>query len=259
MFGLMLLCLPSGHEGGEITMTCPDMDKMRLRTSECHSFACFYPQSLCEVAEVHSGFLWLLVFDIGLDPPVPLPLKAAIQQPMFYKLRGSLERWLSKMKQDSEYTCAYHLLHYTYTKANFSFQGLKMQDLDKVQALKALSRELPIEILLAELEHEEREVYLSKDEYEPDDDDGDVEEEEFGVEDGDDHYYADYSEMEDNEFQTRVEALVDLDGNLVLKGTAPNGVDLEGHFDCRDEKLKKIERDAVCLHKPRIQANSQRC
>ncbi|KID97864.1 2OG-Fe(II) oxygenase superfamily protein, partial [Metarhizium majus ARSEF 297] len=243
MFGLMLLCLPSGHEGGEITMTCPDMDKMRLRTSECHSFACFYPQSLCEVAEVHSGFLWLLVFDIGLDPPVPLPLKAAIQQPMLYKLRGSLERWLLKMKQDSEYTCAYHLLHYTYTKANFSFQGLKMQDMDKVQALKALSREFPIEILLAELEREEREVYLSKDEYESDDDDGDVEEEEFGVEDGDGHYYPDYSEMEEYEFQTRVEALVDLDGNLVLKGTTPNGVDLEGHFDRRAEKLKKIERD----------------
>lgn len=259
MFGLMLLCLPSGHEGGEIDMTCPDMDEMRLRTSKCHSFACFYPQSLCEVAEVHSGFLWFLVFDIGLDPPVPLPLKAAIQQPMFYKLRGSLERWLSKMKQDSECTCAYHLLHYTYTKANFSFQGLKMQDLDKVQALKALSREFPIEILLAELEHEEREVYLSKDEDEPDDDDGDVEEEEFGVEDGDDDYCADYSEMEDTEFKTLVKALVDLDGNLVLKDTAPNGVDLEGDFERRDVKLKKIERDAVCLHKPRIQANSQRC
>ncbi|KJK80139.1 hypothetical protein H634G_04378 [Metarhizium anisopliae BRIP 53293] len=245
MFGLMLLCLPSGHEGGEIDMTCPDMDEMRLRTSKCHSFACFYPQSLCEVAEVHSGFLWFLVFDIGLDPPVPLPLKAAIQQPMFYKLRGSLERWLSKMKQDSECTCAYHLLHYTYTKANFSFQGLKMQDLDKVQALKALSREFPIEILLAELEHEEREVYLSKDEDEPDDDDGDVEEEEFGVEDGDDDYCADYSEMEDTEFKTLVKALVDLDGNLVLKDTAPNGVDLEGDFERRDVKLKKIERDAL--------------
>ncbi|KID92383.1 2OG-Fe(II) oxygenase superfamily protein [Metarhizium guizhouense ARSEF 977] len=245
MFGLMLLCLPSGHEGGEITMRYPDMDKMWLRTSECHSFACFYPQSLCEVAKVYSGFLWLLVFDIGLDLPVPLPLKAAIQQPMFYKLRGSLERWLSEMKQDSKYMCAYHLLHYTYTKANFSFQGLKMQDLDKVQALKALSREFPIEILLAELEDETREVYLNKDKDVNFDDDGDGDVEEFGVEDGDDYSCGDYSEMEEDESKTQVKALVDLDGNLVLKGTAPNGVDLQGHLQYRDQKLKKIERDAA--------------
>lgn len=94
-------------------------------------------------------------------------------------------------------------------------------------------------------------MYLSKED-EPDDDEGDVEVEEFGVEDGDDDYCADYSEMEDIGFQTRVKALVDLDGNLVLKDTAPNGVDLEGGFDRRHAKLKKIERDAVCLHKPRI-------
>lgn len=249
MFGLMLLCLPSGHQGGNITIRWPDMDKVWLRTSECQSFAYLYPESLCEVAEVHSGFLWLLVFDLGLDPPLQLPLRGVVQKHMaYYKLPRPLRRWLSEMKEDSKNKCVYHLLHYTYTKANFSFQGLKMQDLDKVQALKALSREFPIEILLAKLEHESRVLYTkkNKDNLGDEDDDGDIEE--LGVEDGAVVSCGDDFEVE-LEFQTRVKALVDLDGNLVLKGTTPNGVFLQGNFEHRDKKLKKKERDAVCLHK----------
>ncbi|KAK7432252.1 hypothetical protein QQZ08_001197 [Neonectria magnoliae] len=154
MFGSLVICLPSPHEGGEVVLKhCGE--KKIFKTSEAtQSIACWYSDVSHEVLPVTSGYRWVVTYNLAIDHVETRP-SVSLQRSETKDLRDTLERWLAEDVKSREREFVYHVLDHDYTEANVSLKMLKAQDLTRVQALKDLSSELPFDIFLALLEKEE--------------------------------------------------------------------------------------------------------
>ncbi|KJK80992.1 hypothetical protein H634G_03525 [Metarhizium anisopliae BRIP 53293] len=154
MFGTLVVCLPSAHQGGEVVLKHCGQRKV-FKTSEApQSFASWYSDVSHEVLPVTSGFRWVLTYNLALNLAGPGP-SAGLQQFETGALRRTLKRWLSEPKESRETNCVYHVLDHDYTEANISLKALKTRDLAQVHALKEISGELAVDVFLALLEKEE--------------------------------------------------------------------------------------------------------
>ncbi|POR35594.1 Uncharacterized protein TPAR_04224 [Tolypocladium paradoxum] len=154
MFGTLVVCLPSAHQGGEVVLKhCGE--KKVFKTSEAtQSYACWYSDVSHEVLPVTSGYRWVLIYNLALDVAETRP-SAGVQRSETRALRHTLRRWLAEGGASRKRKCIYHVLDHDYTEANVSLRGLKTRDLAQVQVLQDMSSELPVEIFLALLEKEE--------------------------------------------------------------------------------------------------------
>ncbi|KAL6885817.1 hypothetical protein GGI43DRAFT_426518 [Trichoderma evansii] len=200
MFGTLVVCLPSTHQGGEVVLKhCGE--KKVFRTSEVsQSFASWYSDVSHEVLPVTSGFRWVLTYNLALDLTGPGP-SASLQRVETLALRRTLKQWLSVAGVSRERNCVYHVLDYDYTEANIS-----------------LKAELAVDVFLALLEKEEMgscesntwdRSYAKYNYY----DYGDVES----------HYYC-LDEV--FEMKYAVKTLVDLEGHVVTQGLHLNEDDI---------------------------------
>ncbi|KAG5999712.1 hypothetical protein E4U54_001704 [Claviceps lovelessii] len=216
MFGTLIVCLPSAHQGGEVVVKhCGQ--KKTFRTSEAsQSFVCWYSDVSHEVLPVTSGYRWVVSYNLALDAtagPGSGP-SADLQRSETKALRQTLERWLGEPKESRARKRLYHVLDHDYTEASISLKALKTRDLAQVRALKGVSSELPVDIFLAILE------LMEQGNCEPEDDDPrfsntkyynyryNPKDDEEGFHPLDDIFESEYA----------VKTLVDLEGNVVARG-----------------------------------------
>ncbi|KAF4977820.1 hypothetical protein FZEAL_5727 [Fusarium zealandicum] len=222
MFGTLLISLPSVHQGGDLVLKHCGETKVFKTSGASQSFACWYSDVSHEVLPVTSGYRWVLTYNLALDQSQPRPSAGLLQQPFAEPLRQPLLRWLAISPESRESDCFYHVLEHDYTEANSSLKALKARDLLRVQALKEVCSDLPVDIFLALLEKEEQGIVA----YDSDDDD-------YGA--GRRDYYDD---EEDKQREVRIHPLQEIfDKNFKIKTL----VDLEGrqvgrqiHFDEQD-------------------------
>ncbi|CAP71744.1 uncharacterized protein PODANS_6_6960 [Podospora anserina S mat+] len=80
MFGALVICLPSEHQGGDLVVKQRDVTKM-FKTSEVQpSMACWFSDGTHEVLPVTSGIRWGLTYNLGISPQVNRP-SAAMNAP----------------------------------------------------------------------------------------------------------------------------------------------------------------------------------
>ncbi|XP_044723809.1 2OG-Fe(II) oxygenase superfamily domain-containing protein [Hirsutella rhossiliensis] len=152
MFGTLVICLPSAHQGGEVVLKHGGQQKV-LKTSEAaQSFVCWYSDVSHEVLPVTSGYRWVLTYNLALSSAETAPPSAGLQQASVLALRQAFGRWLAQDEDSSRTECLYHVLDHRYTEANLSLKALKTHDLAQVQALEHVSDQLPVDIFLAFLE-----------------------------------------------------------------------------------------------------------
>ena len=199
MFGTLVICLPSAHQGGEVVVKHRGREKVFKTSEAAQSFACWYGDVSHEVLPVTSGYRWVLTYNLALDPAKERA-SAGLQRSETRLLRHMLRRWLAKDESSREVSHVYHVLDHDYTEASISLKALKTRDLAQVQALKEVSGEVPVEIFLALLEMEE----LGCCEDEEDD------------EDDDEPSYHHIDEVFETKY--RVKTLVDLEGCEVARG-----------------------------------------
>lgn len=149
MFGTLVICLPSMHQGGEVVLKhCGE--KKVFRTSEVsQSFASWYSDvsQSHEVLPVTSGFRWVLTYNLALDLTGPGP-SASLPRFETPALRRTLKQWLSVAGASRERNCVYHVLDHDYTEANISLKALKARDFAQVHVLKEISSELAVDVFL---------------------------------------------------------------------------------------------------------------
>ncbi|KAK3346421.1 hypothetical protein B0T25DRAFT_461040 [Lasiosphaeria hispida] len=159
MFGTLVICLPSPHEGGDLVLKHRGEKKV-FKTSEIQpSLACWYSDVLHEVLPVTSGYRWVLTYNLAVSPELPRP-SAGLVRDENRVLRHTLRRWLEQRKRhgagdQAEADHFYYLLDHEYTEASISLRGLKTTDLARLQCLRAISAELEFDVFLAVLEKEE--------------------------------------------------------------------------------------------------------
>ncbi|EQB54196.1 hypothetical protein CGLO_06000 [Colletotrichum gloeosporioides Cg-14] len=180
MFGTMVVCLPSPHEGGEVVAKhCGETKTLKTSKYREGSVAVWYSDVSHEVLPVTWGYRVVLTYNLALDPSRPLP-SAGLRRAETQKLRHSLRKWLNGSvpgKSDTDHL--YYRLDHEYTEANISMAALKGRDYAVVQTLDDLSTELEFDVFLAALELKEEGTveydhggYRYKDDDWDDDDEG---------------------------------------------------------------------------------------
>ncbi|OAQ63101.2 2OG-Fe(II) oxygenase superfamily protein [Pochonia chlamydosporia 170] len=182
MFGTLIVCLPSVHQGGEVVLKHCGQKKVFKTSAATQSYAYWYSDVTHEVLPVTSGYRWVLTYNLAIDLKVARP-SAELQRSTTQALRDTLRRWLAKEPRS--------------------------RDKLPVQTLKDLSKELPVDIFLALLEKEEMgsceyEIWRRED-YRYDDSGGDDTDTSFH--ELNDVFGLDY----------RVKTLVDLKGRVVTE------------------------------------------
>ncbi|KAK0708876.1 hypothetical protein B0T21DRAFT_247800, partial [Apiosordaria backusii] len=66
MFGTLVICLPSPHEGGDVVVTHCGQRRV-FKTSEFEqSFICWYSDVTHEVVPVTLGYRWVLTYNLAI-------------------------------------------------------------------------------------------------------------------------------------------------------------------------------------------------
>lgn len=180
MFGTMVVCLSSPHEGGEVVAKhCGETKTLKTSKYREGSVAVWYSDVSHEVLPVTWGHRVVLTYNLALDPSRPLP-SAGLRRAETQKLRHSLRKWLNGSvpgQPDTDHL--YYRLDHEYTEANISMAALKGRDYAVMQILDDLSTELEFDVFLAALELKEEGTveydhggYRYKDDDWDDDDEG---------------------------------------------------------------------------------------
>ena len=270
MFGSLVVCLPSPHEGGEVVVKHCGEKKVFSTSSAAQSFVCWYSDVSHEVLPVTAGYGWVLTYNLAIDPAVERP-SATLQRSETAALRDVLQRWLAGSEngsRDLEYV--YHVLDHDYTEANMSLRGLKTRDLAQVQVLKDLAAELPIDVFLALLEKEEQgDCTVEYDHYDHWGGGRRYTEKynKYDSEDGSEDGSEDVSEAESDNFhpldevfdmQHRIKKLIDLDGREVMSGL-PLDEDHILQNDCFDGADAEEEFEGYMGNSVRASRELNRC
>ncbi|KAK0740117.1 hypothetical protein B0T18DRAFT_372929 [Schizothecium vesticola] len=153
MFGTMVVCLPSAHEGGDLVLKHGGISKT-FKSSEMQPSAfCWFSDVSHEVLPVTSAIRCVLTFNLASSQPVPLASATGVAQGM-EEVRGALRAWMHSRNTGGETKrdCFYYMLDHTYTEANVSLHALKGADLSRMKALKQACEGLNVRLMLGVLE-----------------------------------------------------------------------------------------------------------
>ncbi|EFQ26740.1 2OG-Fe(II) oxygenase superfamily protein [Colletotrichum graminicola M1.001] len=148
MFGTLVICLPSPHEGGDVVVKHAGLTKTFKTSAVDQSFACWYSDVQHEVLPVTHGYRVVLTYNLTIDQAAERP-SAGLLRSETRMLRHTLMRWLCTGAGSEEVSHVYYGLDHEYTEANISLKALKGRDLAVVQTLQELASELEFDVLLA--------------------------------------------------------------------------------------------------------------
>ncbi|KAI1642048.1 uncharacterized protein F4817DRAFT_18483 [Daldinia loculata] len=163
MFGTLVINLPSHHEGGDVVVKYRGASKI-LPTSQ-HDMACafWFSDASYEVLPVKSGYNWVLVYKLAVDPTAAVPTAASRLEDK--ALRTVLESWSREVSNGSRKPlplCYAFDDNYTDEGGRVSYQGLKDADRERVRCLRTMCTDLDFDVFLATLEKQETRIIEDK-------------------------------------------------------------------------------------------------
>ncbi|KIX09823.1 uncharacterized protein Z518_00904 [Rhinocladiella mackenziei CBS 650.93] len=210
MFGTLVICLSSMHEGGDLVLSHGD-DTVEFKTSPTSafgmSFAAWYSDVLHQVKPVTKGYRLVLTYNLirrGGTPGQPAPPSLGVYK---QRLVTALNQYTALIQADP--TSPKYLIHkfeHQYTQANLGVRHLKGSDLGQTQCLQEVAAELDFKLYLATMEK----TVIKDDE-------------------GDYNGYSSGLSYEPEEFERKISInhVVSLDGSRVDDPTLYSGVDVD--------------------------------
>ncbi|KAF2209750.1 hypothetical protein CERZMDRAFT_100156 [Cercospora zeae-maydis SCOH1-5] len=149
MFGTLVVCLPSAHEGGDLVLTHRRSTKRFATSKEQPSYACWYSDVQHEVQEVTSGYRIVLTYNlVQIENPVP-NLSALGTAQDFSDLKRALKYWSA-----SKTGPVLHILEHKYTDVSLRLSAMKGADRSRVMALQQFAEKYKYNLFLGSMEHE---------------------------------------------------------------------------------------------------------
>ncbi|KAL2410408.1 hypothetical protein ABEF95_000804 [Exophiala dermatitidis] len=156
MFGTLMICLPSSHQGGELVLT-HNNDTIEFNTSPTSdfdiSYAAWYSDVLRDINPVTQGYRLVLIYNLIRHnsatvsvPPSPTEYKD--------KVVSILKQWYLDDDAPKSPDFLVYALEHQYTQASLRLELLKGSDLGIVQCLKDAAAELGFSLYLASTERE---------------------------------------------------------------------------------------------------------
>lgn len=160
MFGTLIICLPSAHQGGDLVLHHAGETKVfptsaaPVRPSQCRpTMACWYSDVHHEVRPVTSGYRWVLTYNLAIPPNLDLPSAASLGP--VCEIRRQLIQWLHPRDARKRPAKMYYRLSHDYTEDSIDrigLRALKGVDRARVDALKEAAAGLGAQILVAVFE-----------------------------------------------------------------------------------------------------------
>ncbi|KAL0259096.1 hypothetical protein SLS55_006601 [Diplodia seriata] len=152
MFGTLVICLPSPHEGGDVHTSHAKHSKV-LKSSDCtSSIMAWYSDVEHEVKEVTAGYRWVLTYNLIADGPIG-SVSAAANSADRIELRRNLKAWKTELTFDPSYrNRLVHLLSHRYTDASLQLSSLKGGDRKVANLLKESCDSVGFKLFLASFE-----------------------------------------------------------------------------------------------------------
>ncbi|KAI9706510.1 MAG: hypothetical protein M1836_003516 [Candelina mexicana] len=157
MFGTMVICLPSEHEGGQVWLN-HDRRKKTFDTAKTsafeQSYIAWYADVTHEIRPVTSGNRLVLTYNL-IDTAPGIPQSAASQDHEKLKLRNILTLWKTSWDDSEHMACPdklAYMLDHKYTNASLRIDQLKGSDLLRARYLKEVCTETDICFFLANIE-----------------------------------------------------------------------------------------------------------
>lgn len=150
MFGTLVVCLPSKHEGGKVLLT-HNKRKVEYATSVSSkfntTFAAWYSDVLHEVEQVTSGYRLVLTYNLvqktSLYQKAPDPDSRT-------RVLEALKLWERASENDADYPpYIIHRLEHYYSKNGANINMLKGRDAQQVRCLDSACQELGYDTYLA--------------------------------------------------------------------------------------------------------------
>ncbi|ROT36452.1 hypothetical protein SODALDRAFT_282215, partial [Sodiomyces alkalinus F11] len=120
MFGTLIICLPSEHQGGDLVVKHRHVTKTFKSSQSQPSIAWWFSDVTHEVLPVTSGIRWVLTYNLAITHPAQHRPSAAMNTPELDGLGNALNAWLESRE------------------ASLSLPSLKGADLNRMQCLKAV-------------------------------------------------------------------------------------------------------------------------
>lgn len=157
MFGTLIICLPSAHQGGGLVLRHAGETKIfptsatPVRPSQCRpTMACWYLDVHHEVRPVMSGYRWVLTYNLAIPPNLDLPSAASLGP--VCESRRQLIRWLRPRDARRRPGKMYYRLSHDYTEYGIGYRAVKGVDRIRVDVLKEAAAGLGAQIFLAVFE-----------------------------------------------------------------------------------------------------------
>lgn len=160
MFGTLVICLPSEHQGGELILAFNRENKTIKTASDAYSYpqtsyAAWYADVLHEVKPVTSGYRLVLTYNLirplkehSSRRITPLDKMANLIKPLKMYNRDLVEAG------NTFPNFLVHRLAHQYTQASLRAELLKGEDLVQIQCLKEAANGLKFGLYLANMEKE---------------------------------------------------------------------------------------------------------
>ncbi|KAH7092044.1 hypothetical protein FB567DRAFT_588356 [Paraphoma chrysanthemicola] len=137
MFGTLVVCLPSAHEGGSVRLVHGGKERM-IETASKSAFdmttLAWYSDVQHEIQPVSPGYRLVLTYNLVQPETAPKQTAAALDA-SHEKLEKLLRTWIEECPQTKLFE---YPLEHQYTPSNLSLKSLKGQDAAKGRYLQAL-------------------------------------------------------------------------------------------------------------------------
>ncbi|KAI9771775.1 MAG: hypothetical protein M1835_006386 [Candelina submexicana] len=157
MFGTLVICLPSEHEGGQVWLN-HDRRKKEFDTAKTsafeQSYIAWYADVTHEIRPVTSGIRLVLTYNL-IDTAPGITQSAASLDHEKLKLRNILTLWKTSWDDSEHMDCPdklAYMLDHKYTNASLRIDQLKGSDLLRARYLKEVCAETDICFFLANIE-----------------------------------------------------------------------------------------------------------
>jgi len=146
MFGTLVICLPSEHQGGDLVIKHRNVTKVFQTSISQPSMACWFSDVTHEVLPLISGVRCVLTYNLAIpvshQDHAQRP-SAALNTPGRASIQEALSAWLESRngngRRGDGADYLYYLLDHAYTEANLSLHGLKGADRDRMSAMVSTS------------------------------------------------------------------------------------------------------------------------
>ncbi len=216
MFGTLVICLPSKHEGGDVVAShCGQSKTFQSHSTFYHSYIAWYADVMHEVKPITSGYRLVLVYNLIQRSIGPIQSAATLakEKKELSSILASWSRGFAKESSEAPEFLAYQLDH-EYTDASLCFQSLKGLDKVKAEYLREICPQVGVGFYLASMErteygpceddYQEHGYGYGYDEYEED-------EEEIG------NSGANHTLEEVLQESIQLKRMIDLDGSLIAR------------------------------------------